>query len=185
MIKILNGSVIIQDYLGHYWNYRGIIITCHIWLALFRRDVDNEDQSHPEGKIEVRISQWQQGYLEAIDSLRIVLHKTSGRDYLNVRQNGAVESAARHNADHPIYLFMRRTPSHGNTSDVWLTVLRRYNNEEAIQIGDDIVYSNNTALFIQFKTSQWRINAERNDHLADYIRSVTLFRGGGLVLDMD
>ena len=58
MIKILNGSVIIQDYLGHYWNYRGIIITCHIWLALFRRDVDNEDQSHPEGKNEVRISQW-------------------------------------------------------------------------------------------------------------------------------
>ena len=116
--------------------------------------------------MEVRISQWRQGYLEAIDSRRIVLHETSGRGYLNVRQSCAVESAARHNADRPIHFFiMRRTPSHGNTSDVWLTVLSRYNNVEVIQIGDDIVYSNNTALFIRFKTSQWRINAERNGHL--------------------
>ena len=133
----------------------------------------------------MRISQWRQGYLEAIDSRRIVLHETSGRGYLNVRQSCAVESAARHNADRPIHLFMRRTPSYGNTSDAWLTVLRRYNNVQVIQIGDDIVYSNNTALFIRFKTSQWRINAERNGHLTDYIRSVTLFRGGGLFLDMD
>jgi hypothetical protein len=73
---------------------------------------------------------------------------------LNVRQSCTVESAARHNADRPIHLFMRRTPSYGNTSDAWLTVLRRYNNVEVIQIGDDIVYSNNTALFIRFKTSQ-------------------------------
>ena len=75
--------------------------------------------------MEVRISQWRQGYLEAIDSRRIVLHETSGRGYLNVKQSCAVESAGRHNDDRPIHLFMRRTPSHGITLDAWLTVLRR------------------------------------------------------------
>lgn len=113
----------------------GIILTCHIWLALFRSDYSThsddidkyQTKSYPEGK-SVRISQWRQGYLEAIDSRRIVLHETSGRGYLNVRQSCAVESAAKHNPDRPIHLFMRWTIMETeNLSDPWLPILGHYN----------------------------------------------------------
>ncbi len=132
----------------------------------------------------MRITQWRQGYLEAIDSRRIVLHETSGRGFLNARQSCAVESAARHNPDRPIQVFMRwKTSSEnpGNSTDAWLAVLAHYNNVEVVQIDDEILYSNNTALHNWFKI-KWQKNAQ---HLSDYIRSVTLFKGGGLFLDMD
>ena len=170
----------------------GITLAGHIWLALSRsdyvtnsEDVDRHQSKSYGGDNTVRISQWRQGSLEAIDSRRIVLHETSGRGYLNVRQSCAVESAARHNPDRPIHVFMRWTaPDRGNSSDTWFTVLTHYNNVEIIQIDDEIKYSNNTALFNWFKTRS-RKNLEQSGHLSDYIRSVTLFRGGGLFLDME
>ncbi len=139
----------------------------------------------------MRVSRWRQGYLEAIDNRRIVLHETSGSGHLNVRQSCAVESAARHNPDRPIQVFMRWTTTSsdddtGNSTDAsWLTVLAGYNNVEVVQIDDEILYSNNTALHNWFKM-KWRKHPEQNgQHLSDCIRAVTLFKGGGLFLDMD
>jgi hypothetical protein len=164
----------------------GIIFGCHIWLAHFGSDSRNNTEDSGAIRRAVRISQWRQDYLEAIDSRRIVLHETSGRGDLNVRQSCAVESAARHNPDRPIQIFMRwKTSSDdpGNSTDAWLAVLSHYNNVEIVQIDDAILYSNNTALYNWFKM-KWRENAQQ--HLShDYIRSVTLFKGGGLFLDMD
>ncbi|EFX78164.1 hypothetical protein DAPPUDRAFT_105426 [Daphnia pulex] len=168
----------------------GIILGCHIWLAHFGSDsiTNISEDGGAIRRASVRISQWRQGYLEAIDSRRIVLHETSGRGSLNVRQSCSVESAARHNPDRPIQIFMRwKTTSSddpGNSTDAWLAVLSHYNNVEIVQIDDDILYSNNTALYNWFKM-KWR-TANAQQHLShDYIRSLTLFKGGGLFLDMD
>ncbi|KAI9562632.1 hypothetical protein GHT06_010086 [Daphnia sinensis] len=111
------------------------------------------------------------------------MHETSGRGCLNARQSCAVESAARNNPGRPVQLFMRQPfKDNGSRSHAWLNVLRHYNNVEIIRLSDEMQYFNNTALFGWYMAAKWR---QDGTQLSDYFRSVSLFRGGGLLLDLD
>lgn len=170
-----------------------LALSCHLWIAIFPPgDSENsvnvpKDQSKGNtAESTLKIVQWRQGYLEAIDNRRIVMHETSGRGCLTVRQSCAVESAAKHNPDRPVQLLMRQL-STGNESqsDTWLTVLRHYNNVEIIQLLDESQYFNNTALFSWYLASISHQGPQDRSLFSEYFRSVSLFRGGGLLLDLD
>ncbi|KAK4025319.1 hypothetical protein OUZ56_014394 [Daphnia magna] len=165
-----------------------IILTCHLWLIAFpsgelTKAISQDQSKGHSAEHAVKIVQWRHGYLEAIDNRRIVMHETSGRGCLNARQSCAIESAARNNPTRPVQLFMRQPfEDSGSRSDAWLNVLRSYNNVEIIQLSDEMQYFNNTALFGWYMSAKWQQNGTQ---LSDYFRSVSLFRGGGLLLDLD
>lgn len=122
---------------------------------------------------------------------RIFFHETSGHSDLSLRQCCAVESAARHNPDRPIQLFMRspatcisdNSPSSLH-SPSWLKVLSRYSNVAAVLLNEERYFAG-TPLEDWYSKGVWRTSRFQIGHLSDYIRILSLYKGGGLYLDMD
>ena len=143
----------------------------------------------------LRVIHWRPN-LEVIDNRRIFMHKTSEDFHLSARQSCSVESAAKHNPDRPIQVYMRRPKStdfqelldakNGNStpSAPWIAVLQNYANIEVILI-DEREYFNKTVLASWYSAGKWRKSPQRTAHLSEYIRTATLFKGGGLFLDLD
>ncbi|XP_057368182.1 lactosylceramide 4-alpha-galactosyltransferase-like isoform X2 [Daphnia carinata] len=122
---------------------------------------------------------------------RIFFHETSGHSDLSLRQCCAVESAARHNPDRPIQLFMR-SPATCNSDNSpssldipsWLKVLSRYPNVAVVLLNEERYFSG-TPLEDWYSKGVWRTSRFQMGHLSDYIRIVSLYKGGGMYLDMD
>ncbi|KAI9562628.1 hypothetical protein GHT06_010082 [Daphnia sinensis] len=128
---------------------------------------------------------------------RIFFHETSGRNQLSLQQCCAVESAAKHNPDRPVQLFIRPfrdgCPGNGLSSSLpsalfhnppWLDVLSHYPNVAAILLNEDHYFSG-TPLQDWYRAGQWLKSQHEVAHLSDYIRILTLYKGGGLYLDTD
>lgn len=126
---------------------------------------------------------------------RIFFHETSGKTRLSMIQCCAVESAARHHPLRSIHLFVRpskkcfgtvpaltSTPSTYNP--VWLEVLSHYPNVSTILV-DEENYFRGTPLEDWYFKKEWRKSLYETAHLSDYIRILTLYKGGGLYLDLD
>lgn len=123
---------------------------------------------------------------------RIFFHETSGRTRLSLQQCCAVESAAHHNPDRPVRLFLRpptscstrstRTPSVSNQP--CLNVLSSYPNVAVVVLNEDYYFAG-TPLEKWYTEGVWRQSRFKMAHLADYIRMLTLSKGGGLYMDMD
>lgn len=117
------------------------------------------------------------------NSNRIIFHESSGRSQLNSKQSCAVEAAARNNPDRPVQLFMLSNPAFDYESR-WLEVLSRYPNVRVVLVNEED-YFKNTPLENWFVKGEWRTSPYKKIHLSDYLRMTTLFKGGGLYLDLD
>lgn len=128
---------------------------------------------------------------------RIFFHETSGKADLNWQQCCAVESAAKHNHDRLVQLFLRPRSTAGSDessspfpststfySPPWLEVLSQYPNVAAILVNEDHYFAG-SPLQDWYEKGQWLKSPYQVAHLSDYIRILTLNKGGGLYLDTD
>lgn len=116
------------------------------------------------------------------DNYRIYFHETSGRRDLNLRQTCAVESAAKENPTRTIQLFMQ-TDRLG-TIGPWLDILNHYHNIVVLLI-NETEYFAGSPLEDWYRQGLWRQSPYRREHFSDYIRMLSLLRGGGLYMDLD
>lgn len=70
------------------------------------------------------------------------------------------------------------------TSSPWLKVLQNYQNVSIILV-DPEEYFANTPLENWYKDGEWRTSMYHIVHLSDYIRMLTLQKGGGMYMDLD
>ncbi len=129
---------------------------------------------------------------------RIFFHETTGRMDLTMRQTCVIESAAKHNPDRPLHLFVRplkegcspvtenQPPPSSSTifNPLWLEILTSYSNVKPILINENF-YFHGSRLEEWFNRGEWRNSPHEKNHMADYIRILTLHKGGGLYLDLD
>jgi len=149
----------------------GCIITFHLFsfLNIFNR-------SRYEREIEIGIS----------NNDRIFFHETSGRTELSFRQTCAVESAALHNPNRPVQVFIQPEPNANiNSSSVWRQVLNNYSNVRVIVIGDVGLYFKDSPVEQWYVKGEWRTSEYRVQHMSDFIRIVSLKKDGGMYLDLD
>lgn len=140
---------------------------------------------------DVHAIQWEVFKSSPIDR-RIFFHETSGKNELAFRQCCAIESAAKHNPDRPVQLFLRPllTGCHDHSSypsfdnPLWLDILSHYPNIAAILVNEHH-YFTGTSFQNWYNAGQWRQSPHEAIHLSDYIRLLTLQKGGGLYLDTD
>lgn len=147
-------------------------------------------------KADIHPDEWRMydGTSRNISDQRIFFHETSGRSQLSLRQCCAVESAARNNPDRPVQLLMRSSTNCASTDPIksqqlpmnpsWLKVLSRYPNVEIVLLNQDHYFAG-TPLEDWYTKGVWRTSRFEMGHLSDYIRVLTLYKGGGLYLDMD
>ncbi|KAI9562640.1 hypothetical protein GHT06_010094 [Daphnia sinensis] len=147
---------------------------------------------------DVRASQWKlfnSTSQKGLTDRRIVFHETSGTNELTFRQCCSIESAAKNNPDRPVQLFLRPLfiPCHQHLSSapldmfhipLWLDILSNYPNIEAILLNEDHYFAG-TPLQSWYNAGKWRKTLYETFHFSDYIRFVTLHKGGGLYLDTD
>jgi hypothetical protein len=138
-------------------------------------------------------SQWTPFNGSQFNNGRIFFHETSGKAQLNLQQCCAVESAAKHNPDRPVQLFLRPestgcySSSDGSQSTyrpAWLEILSQYPNVAAILVNEDRYFAG-SPLQDWYQNGRWLKSPHQVAHLSDYIRILTLYKGGGLYLDTD
>lgn len=116
---------------------------------------------------------------------RIYFHETSGKSSLNFRSTCAVESAAKENQDRPVQLFMQINGlDDDQKKNPWYSVLTQYNNIEIILINSTDYFAN-TPLEKWHNDGVWRNGKNQFPHFSDYIRMLSLYKGGGLYMDLD
>jgi hypothetical protein len=126
---------------------------------------------------------------------RIFFHETSGHAKLSMIQCCAVESAALNNPDWHIKLFVRPSndcftnsafhiPPPNFHNRVWLEVLSIYPNVEIVLLNEKNYFSG-TPLEDWYRRGEWRNSQYEMAHLSDYIRILTMYKIGGLYLDID
>ena len=122
---------------------------------------------------------------------RIFFHETSGRMQLSFKDTCAIESAALHNPQRSIEIFLQPHQQQEednkpiNYSSIWLKVLDNYSNIQVIIIDDEKLYFQNSLLEYWYLGGRWRNSPYRLQHMADYIRTVSLKKEGGMYLDLD
>jgi lactosylceramide 4-alpha-galactosyltransferase len=134
------------------------------------------------------------GGLRNETNLRIFFHETSGNNKLSILQCCSVESAAKHHPNRPVQLFVRPQEycSDGSTTlspftkynPSWLQVLSQYPNMSIILLNEKN-YFFGTAMEDWYNNKKWRESPFERAHLSDYVRILSLYKGGGLYLDLD
>ena len=122
---------------------------------------------------------------------RIFFHETGGAAQLSLIQSCAVESAAYHNPKRPVRLFIRPPTKcsatkfrQSITDQPFFKILDHYKNIEAVLLNEDH-YVAGTRFEKWYKKGVWRQSPHEKAHLSDYLRMVTMSKGGGLYLDTD
>ncbi|XP_057380620.1 uncharacterized protein LOC130703012 [Daphnia carinata] len=141
------------------------------------------------------IFKWQPEPWESVNNQRIFMHGVTDTADLNAKQSCAAESCARHNCNRTIQIFMKMPSSYNRTKEAMelknpnknsslYSVLRHYKNLEIIFFRES-EYFRDTALFGWYNKGEWRKSSRRNSHLSVFSSIVSLFRGGGLFIDLD
>lgn len=127
-------------------------------------------------------------------NLRIFFHETSGNHELSLIQCCSVESAARHHPNRPVQLFIRPPENCFNNSlnlssstfynPTWLQVLSQYPNLSVILLNEKNFFFG-TLMEDWYRKKEWRKSKFKSAHLSDYLRILSLYKGGGLYLDLD
>lgn len=125
------------------------------------------------------------------DSYRIVFTGARGRSPLAMmRQSCAVESAARHNPDRQIQLYISEDDQDeigqplSLSTDPWLAVVDQLDNV-VIVLYNETEYFSGTPMESWYKEGAWRASPFKHAHYSDYMRFLTVYRGGGLYMDLD
>jgi hypothetical protein len=118
------------------------------------------------------------------DGRRIFFHETSGRGNLNFRQCCAIESVAKHNSGRPVQLLISGDRLDDSTGP-WMDILKDHYANVAVFLVDNGNYFSGSPLQKWYENGEWRDSRFRTAHLSDYIRLVSLYRHGGLYMDLD
>ncbi|KAL6433872.1 hypothetical protein ACFW04_005831 [Cataglyphis niger] len=168
-------------------------IVCIFWreLSMELRSVASSNQlycywSSSNGIVELEQGEWDKEML--IPSRCIFFHKTScSPPYLTPRQACAIESAARSNRNLNVFVLFFATGQFSKTSQAFVNILQTYDN----------VYIRRVCLsryVIDTPLENWflinlREFSENSDWLYkgfhDYIRMLTLWKFGGVVLNLN
>ena len=119
---------------------------------------------------------------------RIFFHETSGETEFSLRQTCSIESAAHHNRHRPVQIFIQPQQEYQstlNSSSTWLRVLQQYSNIQVIVIDDLGLYFRDSPLEQWYFKGDWHKSPFRVEHMSDYIRIVSLYKEGGMFLDLD
>ncbi|XP_046449013.1 lactosylceramide 4-alpha-galactosyltransferase-like isoform X3 [Daphnia pulex] len=187
------GSVEGFAYLSCIWRHRKVknILTVSLlvaflyFLLMLTTGAGRDEQIYArELGLKIRIIKWLPGgETERGDfNRRIFFHETSGRSDLGLRQTCTVESAAKNNPGRPIQVFM--TADRLDYSSPWLEVLQNYPNVSIVMV-DPRSYFSKTPLDGWYTEGEWRKSMYNIVHLSDYIRVLTLLKGGGMYMDLD
>ena len=118
----------------------------------------------------------------APDNRRILFLETSGRPELKLRAACAVESAAKENPDRPIQVaIFNSTP---DASSPTIQVFKHYRNIQVYSLSFE-EYFNATPFEQWFRDGKWRQSPHAVAHLSDYLRILSLWKGGGIYMDTD
>ncbi len=193
MYNQLNCSKINNLLPKKYRNKRGIVmlisITSMLMISLYLRGKYVTSLSISK-VVEPKVIFWSAASTVKPDSSnRIFFHETSGRQSLNFRQTCAVESAAKENPGRPIQLFMQTNVLNCDdrvNKDPWFFILSQYSNIQIILFRNETDYFANTPLENWHRNGIWRNSSYWMEHFSDYIRILSLLKGGGgLYMDLD
>ncbi len=135
------------------------------------------------------VNQWWQDPWEPIDNRRIFMHGMTNKGYLNARQSCSAESSARHNSNRPVQIYLRIASDYEQTNQkntMWKAIFQHYPNLKIIFF-NETCYFKNTALNNLYNSREWQKipNNHKSKHLFKFSSLVSLFRGGGLFIDID
>ena len=110
---------------------------------------------------------------------------------MSPKQICAIESAAKHNPDRSVQIFIRLPKSkqinlveQNNKNFSWDAILNQYKNLRIIFFNETNFFKN-TAVMEWYKNAKWQHSPQQSSHLSGYARLVSIFRGGGIFLDLD
>ncbi len=107
---------------------------------------------------------------------RIFFHQTkTNTNRLNQRQTCAVESAAKHNPDRPIQVFMQAKAV--DSTAPFFTILGHYKNVTIILLDKVGEYFHDSPLEKIYQTAPWNSSIFGTIHFSDYIRALYLYKG--------
>ena len=82
-------------------------------------------------------------------------------------------------------VFQPQSNTNFNSSSAWFQVLNQYPNVQVILIDDEELYFRDSPLEDWYHKGQWRDSRWRVQHMSDYIRILSLYKEGGMYLDLD
>lgn len=118
------------------------------------------------------------------NDLRIFFHETTGASILNVRQSCALESTARHNPSRPVELYLHTVQDLDVSHPFYSSVIAKLDNVNVIVV-DTAEYFAGTLLDTWYLKGEWKYSHYKTVHISDYVRLLTLKRGGGMYMDLD
>lgn len=151
-----------------------------LWYSMFPRRVKPRIEI-PDHGYKIRIVPYSED-VDTAGNRRVFYLETSGRPYLTRRQCCTVESVAKNNPDRPVQVFMSAHQLQMNTS--WLKVLENYPNIQIV-LFDMEDYFTDTPLDEWYHEEEWNTTLYKVVHLSDYMRVLTLLKGGGMYMDLD
>lgn len=117
---------------------------------------------------------------------RIFFHEVSGNNYLDVRQTCTVESAALHNPDRVVFLYLH-TQNALNQCSQWYRVLNKYPNVFVVLVDSPKEFFAGTELENWYckmsENHQDSFHGSQIHH--DAVRFLEFLRNGGVALDLD
>ena len=115
---------------------------------------------------------------------RIFFHETSGNATLNIKQCCTVESMAKHNPELPVHVYLSSGERPQPLDPCPDHVLRHYANIKT-ELVDNSRYFTETRLHDWYESGVWRWSPSSVSHLSQHIRLVTIYKRGGLYMDLD
>ncbi len=131
--------------------------------------------------------QWRQDPWESIDNQQIFMNGVTIRGDLNARQSCAAESTAKHNLNRVVKIYLSISCDYEESypeNTMLKKILQQYNNINVIFLNETL-YFKKTVLENWYNERIWEKSPHKCVHLSEFLRLVSLFKGGGLFIDID
>ena len=113
---------------------------------------------------------------------RIFFLETSGRPSLKLRHACAVESAAKENANRPVQVIIFNSTADADSRS--MRVFSHYPNIQVYSLTFEQYFAD-TPFEQWFRDARWQQSPHQVAHLSDYLRILSLWKGGGIYMDTD
>jgi len=113
---------------------------------------------------------------------RIFFLETSGRPSLKLRHACAVESAAKENANRPVQVLIFNSTADADSPS--MRVFSHYPNIQVYSLTFEQYFAD-TPFEQWFRDARWQHSPHQVAHLSDYLRILSLWKGGGIYMDTD
>ena len=154
---------------------------CSLFCTFFENQSTLMKTSKKQSKPTLQVSKWSSSDSRFFNNQRIFLHVFNEKSYLNSRQTCMVESIAKNNPFRPIQLFFHTmNKKKFNVFSSWQNVLSKYSNI-LVELLNETEYFQDT----YWKKWQSAKQNSNNAYFIDFIKLLSLFKGGGTYIDLD